>query len=286
MTAFSFPHSPTRAVAGRRANGYAIQHFGAVAGNSTPEIGTEIHDNVVAASPRDALAEAGAYDGRSAEELPLLKRTIATAVALLVSAVSADAQYFGRNKVQYDRFQFAILETVHFDVYYYAEERSAAEVAAQMAERWYDRLSLALDHTFTRRQPIILYASHSHFTQTSILPGNIPEGVGGFTDHLAGRVVLPFAAGLGETDHVLGHELVHAFQRDILRKQGRSLSMLPLWFSEGMAEYLSVGLPRDPGATGVDSQRARLDAVTAWYQGLAEYQNSVTTLQIVTGVPF
>ena len=55
--------------------------------------------------------------------------------SLLLSAVSADAQYFGRNKVQYDRFQFAILETTHFDVYYYPEERSAAEVAAQMAER-------------------------------------------------------------------------------------------------------------------------------------------------------
>src|SRR5262249_27122479 len=90
-------------------------------------------------------------------------------------------------------------------------------------------------------QPIILYASHAHFAQTSILPGDVPEGVGGFTDHLAGRVVLPFAAGLGETDHVLGHEIVHAFQRDILRKEGRSLAMLPLWFSEGMAEYLSLG---------------------------------------------
>src|SRR5678810_496198 len=67
----------------------------------------------------------------------MLKRSIATAVALLLSAVSADAQYFGRNKVQYDRFDFAILETEHFDLYYYAEERSAAEVAAQLAERWY-----------------------------------------------------------------------------------------------------------------------------------------------------
>ena len=53
--------------------------------------------------------------------------------------------------------------------------------------------------------------------------------------------MLPFAAGLGETDHVLGHELVHAFQRQILRKSGRSMSALPLWFIEGMAEYLSVG---------------------------------------------
>ena len=209
----------------------------------------------------------------------MLKQTIATAVALLLlSAVSADAQYFGRNKVQYDRFEFAILETAHFDIYYYAEERSAAEVAARMAERWYERLSKALDHTFTRRQPIILYASHSHFTQTSILPGDIPEGVGGFTDHLAGRVVLPFAAGLGETDHVLGHELVHAFQRDILRKHGSSLSLLPLWFSEGMAEYLSVGLPRDPDATTADSRRPRLDTNTRMWLRDASASQKVPTL--------
>src|SRR4051812_45199278 len=110
-----------------------------------------------------------------------------------------------------------------------------------MAERWYARLSLTLDHTFAERQPIILYASHTHFAQTAILPGMVGEGVGGFTDHLAGRVVLPFAAGLGETDHVLSHEIVHAFQRDILKRRGRSLAMLPLWFAEGMAEYLSVG---------------------------------------------
>src|SRR5439155_18712855 len=102
------------------------------------------------------------------------------------------------------------------------------------------RLSTALHHTFARRQPIILYASHSHFAQTAIVPGSIGDGIGGFTDHLAGRVVLPFSAGLGETDHVLGHEIVHAFQRDILKKRGRSLAMLPLWFAEGMAEYLSV----------------------------------------------
>jgi hypothetical protein len=161
-------------------------------------------------------------------------------LALLLTAVSARAQ-FGRNKVQYDRFDFRVLETPHFDVYYYPREADAAAIAGRLAERWYDRLSQILQHTFDRRQPLILYASQAHFVQTSLLPGSVPEGVGGFTDHRAGRVVLPFGASLGDTEHVLGHELVHAFQRDILRHAGQSLAGLPLWYSEGMAEELSLG---------------------------------------------
>src|SRR5437899_2973780 len=66
------------------------------------------------------------------------------------------------------------------------------------------------------------------------------------------RVVLPMAGPIGETDHVLGHELVHAFQFDITGQAGPVSSgnlpaavRLPLWFIEGHAEYLSLG-PVDP----------------------------------------
>ncbi|HUK35173.1 MAG TPA: BamA/TamA family outer membrane protein, partial [Vicinamibacterales bacterium] len=75
----------------------------------------------------------------------------------------------------------------------------------------------------------------------NVIPGFLGDGVGGVTDQERGRVVLPFAAGLGETDHVLGHEIVHAFQRDVLKKNNRAMNALPLWFIEGMAEYLSIG---------------------------------------------
>ena len=56
-------------------------------------------------------------------------------VALLIGATlgpgSLEAQYFGRNKVRYRTFDFRILETPHFDVYYYPEEEAAARDAAQ-----------------------------------------------------------------------------------------------------------------------------------------------------------
>ncbi len=169
----------------------------------------------------------------------------------LLGATPAHAQYFGGNKVQYRTFDFEVLKTLHFDIYYYPEEKETIGEAARMAERAYNRLSKVLDHRFSERQPIILYASQPHFQQTNAIPGSLGEGTGGVTEALKRRVVMPSAGPLAETDHVLAHELVHAFQYDITSR-GVSGSgglpgvlRLPLWFVEGMAEYLSVG-PRDP----------------------------------------
>lgn len=62
---------------------------------------------------------------------------------------------------------------------------------------------------------------------------------------LRNRVVMPFAEANRSTNHVLGHELVHAFQYDIAREDEiggiRAKNQMPLWFVEGMVEYLSTG---------------------------------------------
>jgi dipeptidyl aminopeptidase/acylaminoacyl peptidase len=166
---------------------------------------------------------------------------VAVVFAFLMAAPAADAQYFGRNKVQYEELDFRILQTPHFDIYYYPREEPGVVHVARLAEQWYERLSQALDHRLSRRQVVILYESHPHFRQTNLVPGILSESTGGLTEAQKGRIVMPFAAGLAETSHVLGHELVHAFQYDIARHGRGSILMMPLWFIEGMAEYLTVG---------------------------------------------
>jgi Tol biopolymer transport system component len=169
----------------------------------------------------------------------VLVRTIVVALCLSVASPSA-AQYFGRNKVEYANFDFRILTTEHFDIYYYPQEEGAVRTAARLAERWYARLSTLLNHRFDRRQPLVLYGSQAEFAQTNVVAGLVSDSIGGVTEGARRRIVMPFAPTLAETDRVIGHELVHAFQFDIARHYGRDTGQ-PLWFIEGMAEYLSRG---------------------------------------------
>ena len=183
-----------------------------------------------------------------------MRRLAALLALTTVGAGPLAAQYFGQNKVQYRVFDFKIIQTEHFEVYYYPQERVAALDAARMAERGYARLSRILHHQFQGRKPIILYASQSDFQQTNVVDAQ-GEGLGGVTEFFKHRMVLPFTGSYAELEHVLQHEMVHQFQYDVYSRGhpgGGVQTMIsvnpPLWFMEGMAEYLSLG-PLDPNTT-------------------------------------
>ena len=172
-------------------------------------------------------------------------------VALSTAPLAAQGTYFGQNQVQFQHFKWQVLKTEHFDVHYYPELADAARYTGMMAERTYARLSRLLSHEFKERKPILIYGSRTEFAQNNVT-GDNGEGTGGVTDALRQRNMFFFAGDLGEAEHVLAHEMVHVFQYDIFA-QGRAGSGLqqlsavapPLWFIEGMAEYLSIG-PRHP----------------------------------------
>lgn len=164
----------------------------------------------------------------------------------LPGALGAQWGYFGQNKIQYRGFQWQVLRGEHVDLYYYPEEQELARVALAYAEESYAELQRRLTHAVTRRIPLIVYASHTDFEQTNVLPFVPPEGLLGVTEFLKRRVALPFNGSYAEFRHTLRHELVHVFQLSLAaetyaRYPRTRTPGIPLWWSEGLAEYLSAG---------------------------------------------
>ena len=169
---------------------------------------------------------------------------VCASLLLLPGPAHAQSEFFGRNKVQYDHFRWKTLNTPHFIIHYYEGEEEAVHDAARIAERSYAYLSQILQVDLKDRIPLLLYADHQDFRQTNAVVG-IGEGTQGVTESLKQRVIMPMMPTMENFTHVLTHEMVHAFQMEIMGT-GNSLNPLqwqpPLWVMEGMAEYFSIGM--------------------------------------------
>lgn len=163
----------------------------------------------------------------------------------LVIITDAEAQYFGRNKPGYRTFRFDVLQTPNFEIYNYLEDDSLLKTISRWSEEWYGIHQGLFRDTFKVKNPVIFYNTHADFQQTNTINSLIGTGTGGVTESLKNRVVMPLAPSLAQTDHTLGHELVHAFQYNMFLRRDTtstaSLANIPLWMIEGMAEYFSLG---------------------------------------------
>ncbi|MCF7797204.1 MAG: DPP IV N-terminal domain-containing protein [Candidatus Marinimicrobia bacterium] len=165
---------------------------------------------------------------------------------ILVFAGHAHGQ-FGKNKIQYKEMDWSFIQTEHFDVYFYKGGKNVASFAGAVSERAYSTIAYQLNWDLTKRISIIIYNSHNDFQQTNVTLEYLYEGIGGFTELFKNRVVIPFEGSYEQFRHVLHHELTHAVLNDMLYGgnvqslvSGRVRVEMPLWLSEGYAEYSSL----------------------------------------------
>ena len=166
-------------------------------------------------------------------------------MSLLLCSYDTHAQYFGRNKPRYNTFDFQVLETDHLSIYHYLQDnRSLLMQFAREADTWFAMHKAILRDSVPGLNPFILYNNHAHFQQTNTIGGRVSVGTGGVTEALKNRVIMPLSFTNRQTRHVLGHELVHVFHFNMMNRDSTNrndLRNVPLWYIEGMAEYMSIG---------------------------------------------
>ncbi|EON76182.1 tolB protein precursor [Lunatimonas lonarensis] len=165
---------------------------------------------------------------------------------LLFVSVGVDsyAQYFGRNKPRFKRNEARLLQSPNFNLYHYLENDSTAKRLVKWHEWWYKKHLEVLQDSLRARNPIIFYNHHADFQQTNTISGQISVGTGGVAESLKNRVIMPYNHTQAQTGHVVGHEMVHAMQFNMLSSDTLGVAAmrnLPLWLVEGMAEYMSLG---------------------------------------------
>jgi len=172
-------------------------------------------------------------------------RNIIFFLTLFFLSLQGNAQYFGENKPRYDNFKFNVYQTKNLELYSYLKNDSLVRQFLYSGEKWFRRHQITIKDSFDYKIPIILYNDHADFQQTTAIGGNVGVGTGGVTEALKTRIMMPIRPSYGQTKHVLGHEMVHAFQYNIIKSDDslsfNNLANVSLWMVEGMAEYLSLG---------------------------------------------
>jgi hypothetical protein len=173
--------------------------------------------------------------------------SLAIVVLALAAAVAApvpvDAQtgfvpYYGKNQIRYDRFDWQIYQTDHFEIYYYPEIEPHLERMAGYAESAYQHVSSELKHDLASKVPLILFQTSSEFFQQNVIPGAAQEGVGAFAEPSRNRILMPMDEPPDLLYRLMVHELTHVFQFDIIPMSLLRANM-PLWIMEGMADYMT-----------------------------------------------
>lgn len=169
---------------------------------------------------------------------------------MLLICFTLSAQSFGKNKVNTSPQDWSVIKTMHFDIYFPKGEDDFGKTVSLMAEDIYYYLKEDLKYPILSRIPIVFYGSKSDFQVTNIIYPLLTEGVGGFTESLRNRVVVPFDGSYSNLEELLTHELTHAYINGLDNRVTNAIESLrpasfPFWFSEGLPEFLSIG-GKDP----------------------------------------
>lgn len=169
-----------------------------------------------------------------------MKRLLLLAVLALLAVPAAHP--FGQNKIVYDKFNWNIYHSTHFDVYFYDDERESLQRVVDSAESAYLELSQKFNYQISKKIPLIFYHSHSAFEQTNVMLNFIPEGVGAFAEGVKNRMVLPIDMSDSKLHQLILHELTHIFEYEIFfqGKLGKTFAANPpTWLMEGLASFMA-----------------------------------------------
>lgn len=153
---------------------------------------------------------------------------------------------FGKNRVQYNEFEWNFYETENFIVYFYQGGQDLAKFALQVAENELEGIEDKLEHRLNTKIELLVYHNMSDLRQTNVGIGYDWSNRGGLTQIVGSKVFVQYN---GSHQH-LRKQLIEGIARVHFESltfgsslqeivQNAVLLNLPEWFTNGLIAYIS-----------------------------------------------
>lgn len=162
------------------------------------------------------------------------------------SYFSSTQEEFGKNRIQYKRFEWLTIRSNNFEFNYYRSGDKIAQNAAKIAEGEYDRITELLGYTPFTTMKIFLYNSPKELEQSNI-GLTAPIDLDGSILNLAkSRVQIAYTGNEEQFKQELVQQIARLFVYDMLYGgslkevlQSSLLLTVPEWYMAGISAYIS-----------------------------------------------
>ncbi|MFW5805267.1 MAG: hypothetical protein ACOCVX_01945 [Bacteroidales bacterium] len=155
---------------------------------------------------------------------------------------------FGKNRAQYEDFDWFFMRYEKFDTYFYTGGKELAETTSEMAYEEIENMTSRLDYQFNQRLIFVVYHNLSDFRQSNIglQTLNNQYNIGGATTIVDNIVFLYVEGNRQKLQEQLRSSITEVMVNHILfgsdwknKAANNTLMSFPDWYYKGLISYLS-----------------------------------------------
>ncbi|MFT4682082.1 MAG: hypothetical protein ACI9FU_001563 [Granulosicoccus sp.] len=156
---------------------------------------------------------------------------------------------FGKNRVQFNKFEWSFFRFDKFDVYFYVGGQEQAIYAMRSSDRMLQDLEKKLDYTMNNRFQIVIYNRLSDLRQSNIGAVTDEDHNTGGAMHIVGKKLILYFNGdyvdfekqlkSGLTQVMINNMMFGGKLKDVIRNS--TLLNIPPWFTGGLIQHLGRG---------------------------------------------
>jgi hypothetical protein len=179
-----------------------------------------------------------------------MRKLLLPVVALVLFALQSSAQVstveFGKNRVQYKKFNWRYYQTKNFNTYTNEGGLALGKFIAQVAEEELGAIEEFVEYGLQRRANIVIYNSFTDYKQSNIGLGIDWQNTGGVTKLVNNKILLYYDGNLNELRVRLRQGIAQVLVENLLFgddlgefASNQALLDLPKWLTDGYVSYVA-----------------------------------------------